>query len=330
MNPFGSGLRRVTQFYRCSSLSTLTLVAASLFVVLVVWGTSSRPSGDETLSPATIRSRARRSQTYRNESEALAAAASDATHVVGSAPPECKRWLSSTTLVPTFTSQFGQDATLYYNFWAGRLARGAAPGTFVDLGANEPKTLSNTWFLEKCLGWKGVCIEANPGLAEVLRRERSCTVVNMCVDPELKEVTFATTGSTGHIVPAGHNGGVTVRCAPLASVLQGAGVSHVDFLSIDIEGAELHALSDVDWDAVPIEMMLIESGWSSEELDMLMSDAGFWRVADMTYVDDLYVRRLPLLRPPTANRWRSENWEFFRGTEFNQRASRKRVWHVKK
>ncbi len=52
----------------------------------------------------------------------------------------------------------------------------------MDIGANNPKELSNTYFLEKCMGWKGICIEADPGLAAVLRAERACTVVNLCAD----------------------------------------------------------------------------------------------------------------------------------------------------
>lgn len=29
-------------------------------------------------------------------------------------------------------------------------------------GANHFQTISNTWFLDKCMGWKGICVEPNP------------------------------------------------------------------------------------------------------------------------------------------------------------------------
>ena len=55
---------------------------------------------------------------------------------------------------------------------AAKLLRSKRGGFFLDLAANEPVVLSNTRSLERDLGWKGVCIEANPfywqGLAEVI------------------------------------------------------------------------------------------------------------------------------------------------------------------
>ena len=257
----------------------------------------------------------------------LSRAAADALHLPVGAPPERTTWLTSQTLLPGFTSQFGQDSTIYYNFFAGRLAAGAPPGFFVDIGANNPKELSNTYFLEKCMGWKGICIEADPGLAAVLRAERACTVVNLCADSVRKDVPFVMAGSSGHVASSNkEDGAVMIPCAPLASVLKEHGVGHVDFLTIDIEGNELSALIGYEWDAIPIEMLLIESAWSSEMLDMLLSDAGMWRVSDIGYLDDLYMRRAPLLMVPRAFRGRQQNWEFLRGIEKNRKKSFKRDW----
>jgi FkbM family methyltransferase len=263
------------------------------------------------------------------EAAALQRAAADARHLPAGAPPECAAWLASQALLPGFTSQYGQDSTIYYNFLAGRLAEGGAPGFFVDVGANAPRELSNTYFLEQCLGWKGLCIEADPSLAAVLRQERKCTVVNKCVDGARTEVTFVQAGSGGHIAQALRKEGagtVTVACAPLASVLKEHGVARVDFLSIDIEGNEVSALSGYDWEAIPIEMLLAESAWSSEVLDMLLSDAGMWRVSDIGYLDDLYVRRTPLLKAPGAHAARLTNWDFLQGLERGSKKSFKRGW----
>ena len=263
-----------------------------------------------------------------SEAAALQRAALDARHLPADAPAECAAWLTSQTLLPGFTSQFAQDSTIYYNFLAGRLAEGGT-GFFVDVGANAPKVLSNTYFLEKCLGWKGLCIEADPALAAVLRRERACTVVNKCVDVARTEVSYVVAGvagTLGHIATAQEKGATTVACAPLASVLGEHGVKHVDFLTIDIEGNEVSALLGYDWEAIPIEMLLIESAWSTEVLDMMLSDAGMWRVSDLSYLDDLYVRRAPLLKVPGATAMRKDNWDFLRGVEVKDRKSYKRGW----
>jgi len=34
-------------------------------------------------------------------------------------------------------------------------------GTYLDIGSNHPLQRSNTYFFDKCLGWRGVCVEPN-------------------------------------------------------------------------------------------------------------------------------------------------------------------------
>ena len=141
------------------------------------------------------------------------------------------------------------------------------------------------------------------------------------------EVSFVVAGTGGHIAKSSLEGGtVTVACTPLASVLREHGVAHVDFLSVDIEGNEISALTGYDWGAIPVDMLLIETAWSSEKLDMLLSDAGMWRVTDLAYLDDLYVRRAPLLKIPTAAAERQQNWDYLRGLEKSGSRSWKRSW----
>lgn len=246
-----------------------------------------------------------------DEAGALAAAHADARALPAAAPAECHAWLSAAALQPSFTSQYGQDATVYYSFLAGKLARGER-GFYVDVGANAPRTLSNTWFLDRCLGWRGVCFEADPGLAAALQlSERTCTVVNKCASDRVAPLHYTAMGPGGHVARAGEAPAFLVPCAPLSDLLREANVSHVDFLSIDIEGNEINALSNTNWDAVPIQLVLVESAWSNEQLDMLLSDAGFWRVSDLSYLDDLYIRAPRLLHSrPYHAQWRAAMWQY--------------------
>jgi len=39
-------------------------------------------------------------------------------------------------------------------------------GVFVDIGANDGVTISNTWYFEKELGWDGIAIEPIPQIYE--------------------------------------------------------------------------------------------------------------------------------------------------------------------
>jgi FkbM family methyltransferase len=242
------------------------------------------------------------------------------------APPECSRFL--TDFSETFTSQYGQDAILYYNFFAGWLAEGRR-GTYVEVGANAPRILSNTWFMDKCLGWKGICIEADPDLAKTLRSsERTCTVVNMCASSQRSKLPYVSggvAGTGGHVATPGETPTSHVDCAPLSEILQMQGLEHVDFLSIDVEGNEVSALSGSDWDASFIGLMLIESAWSNEQLDMLLHDAGYWRISDIGYLDDVYIRAKPLLKFGSEGKSRKENWDYIVASDARVSRSTKRT-----
>ena len=53
---------------------------------------------------------------------------------------------------------------------------GGNPGTFVELGALDGVTYSNTRVLEQCYGWHGLLIEANPtNFAKLQRSGRAAT-----------------------------------------------------------------------------------------------------------------------------------------------------------
>ena len=56
---------------------------------------------------------------------------------------------------PHFMSSGQQDYFVWLNH--GRFMD--KPGVFVDLAANDPVARSNTFVLEHCMGWRGLCIE---------------------------------------------------------------------------------------------------------------------------------------------------------------------------
>ena len=56
-----------------------------------------------------------------------------------------------------FFSQTGQDRLLFEHFF-----RGKRNGVFVDVGAYDGTTFSNTLFFERSMGWSGLCVEPLP------------------------------------------------------------------------------------------------------------------------------------------------------------------------
>ena len=41
-------------------------------------------------------------------------------------------------------------------------------GVYVDVGSSHPFHLSNTAFVDSCMGWQGLCLEPNPRLKHML------------------------------------------------------------------------------------------------------------------------------------------------------------------
>ncbi len=60
----------------------------------------------------------------------------------------------------------------------GRFARELIgdTGTFLDIGANHPTIISNTWGLEE-LGWTGVLVENDPAFIPLLQTERTSRLI---------------------------------------------------------------------------------------------------------------------------------------------------------
>ena len=127
---------------------------------------------------------------------------------------------------------------------------------FVEVGANDPKLLSQTWHLEE-KGWRGILVEPNPSCAEALRQHRKNAVVFQvaCSSPENSgEALFhfsksnALSGLQQHVDDPRivYERSELVKVMTLDAVLEKAGNPQIDFLSIDVEGTELDVLRGLD------------------------------------------------------------------------------------
>jgi FkbM family methyltransferase len=158
-------------------------------------------------------------------------------------------------------------------------------GYFVELGANDGRFQSNTLYYEQARGWRGVLIEPAPALYRRCRENRSSAdhIVNAaCVSfgyaGETVELIYSNAMSVSlHLEsdlpdPAAHaelgrqflDGNETVFTfrAPartLNSILTEVNAPRrIDFLSLDVEGAEIEVLKGVDHKAFRFRYMLIE------------------------------------------------------------------------
>lgn len=142
----------------------------------------------------------------------------------------------------TWRGQAGQDA------WVHSLH--PEPGYFVDVGAHDGVTHSNTKALEQ-RGWKGLCIEPNHEAFATLMRNRQCKAF-----PVLASASCGTLPFDGVQVT---EGGPATIAAPLTMLIEAAHAPlEIDYLSIDVEGHELEVLDGMDFDRWQVGLITIE------------------------------------------------------------------------
>jgi hypothetical protein len=205
----------------------------------------------------------------------------------------CKGVLSSMT---GSASQFEQDLFIFMNFFKYWPMQGKS-GFYVDSGANDAKKLSNSFFFDKCLGWKGLCIEPQAQYHDKIKSTRSCMLIPECISNFRGKVQMIG-GDAGASVTNSTLG--DVPCDTLESMLVRSGNSgiHVNLWSLDVEGHEMAVLESVNYKSIVIDVLLVEDFWiSTRRLDLFLNRNGFLKFHQLP-VDALYARRtveLPVL-----------------------------------
>jgi FkbM family methyltransferase len=144
---------------------------------------------------------------------------------------------------------------------------GDGPGYFVEVGANDPVTGSQTWDLEQ-RGWSGVLVEPQPPLAAQLRERRNAKVfAAACSSPNNsgRTMTLYLAGGASSFDKRLNSpsirphGTINVPTRTLDEMLVEAGApSDIDFVSIDVEGHELDVLDGFDLARWRPKLLMIE------------------------------------------------------------------------
>ncbi len=148
-------------------------------------------------------------------------------------------------------------------------------GVFVEVGANEPVGLnSQSWHLEKELNCSGLLIEPNPELAQKAKGTRPKSIVCecACTSPEkaghstlyipVKDGNLITShAAVGKNIDDHHyrkHLEIKVEAKTLNELLESTHIEHMDFLSIDVEGAEMDVLLGLSLDKYRPKLILLE------------------------------------------------------------------------
>ena len=178
-------------------------------------------------------------------------------------------------------------------------------GTYVDVGAGHPVADNvSFWFYLK--GWRGLIVEPQQRLANIYADVRPRDTVAACLAGrdegeadfyEIETLHGLSTTVREHAMHSQTSFGVDYAVVrkpvrALKSLLQEAGITHIDFLKIDAEGAEADVIAGMDWGDVRPRVIVIEA-----EVPGTMPEA--WRAWEPNLLAEGY----SLSFQDSLNRW---------------------------
>ena len=172
-------------------------------------------------------------------------------------------------------------------------------GFFLDIGGNDPIHINNTYFFEKSRGWKGLAFEPMTAQREKWKTSRTTECLPYALGKMTDQVEFCEydfhpiSGFSSHVKFSGKvKSRYKVPVRRLADILDERRIKHVDFVSLDVEGAEMDVLQGIDFSRVEIDCFTIENnrGWQKEKrLRKFMIDAGY-RIKARLWLDEVWIR----------------------------------------
>jgi hypothetical protein len=169
-------------------------------------------------------------------------------------------------------SQGGQDRFIYENLLS------FPGGVYFEAGALEGEHISNTYFFDRALGWTGILVEMQQHFIPTIRTKRPNAKIFPCgLGREDAKLLYLDAGDRSsllrhidrrsvmhlehhyrNIEPKPEYRVLWIDVRPLMSVIEEAGVSHIDYFSLDVEGAEIEVLESVDFSRVTVDLFTVE------------------------------------------------------------------------
>ncbi len=190
-----------------------------------------------------------------------------------------------------YYSQAGQDKWLAENIFSGKKS-----GVFVEIGAHDGISFSNTFFFEKMLNWTGIAVEPIPEVYNKLKKNRKCVTLHGCIAGRNGKVEFQVVSGRSQMLSgitnkynkahlkridselnsySGEAQKIILPCFTLNELLQQHKLYHVDYLSIDVEGAEYSILKKFNFRRFHISVMGIENNYNDYRIPQLLNKMGF-------------------------------------------------------
>jgi FkbM family methyltransferase len=183
-------------------------------------------------------------------------------------------------------------------------------GFFIDIGAHDGKTFSNSLFFESANQWNGICVEPNPTVFAKLDSSRKSTNLNVCIGASNKTIKFTQIEGYAEMLSGisenyderhiqridrdieskgGKRNEIEVEMITLNSI-ESLKNQKIDFISIDTEGNEFDIVSSMDFNTLDVEAIVIENNYKDERIREFLSGFNFVQLYKLDF-DDVYINK---------------------------------------
>jgi FkbM family methyltransferase len=193
-----------------------------------------------------------------------------------------------------YYSQSSQDKFLEENIF-----KGYKNGFFVDVGAHDGITFNNTLYFEKENNWTGINIEPIASVYNKLVINRpNCINLPYAICNNDGEASFICNEGYTEMISGlkdtyyykhnnrlenelksmgGESNIINVKTKKLETIFDDNNVKNIDYLSIDVEGAEFEVIKSINFDKVFIDVIEFEDNYeeTSEPIVEYLTKLGY-------------------------------------------------------
>ena len=185
-----------------------------------------------------------------------------------------------------FYSQDKQDQYLETHIF-----KGYKNGVFMDIGAHDGKSINNTLYFEESINWTGVNVEPikkvyndlvvnrpncinincavcnNDGISEFICNKGYTEMISGIKDTfdprhmQRLQRENRRYGSTTEIIE--------VETKKLETICDSHKISHINYLSIDVEGAEFEVIKSINFDKIYIDVIAFENNYNNASIPII-------------------------------------------------------------
>lgn len=185
-----------------------------------------------------------------------------------------------------FYSQFKQDEFLEKNIF-----KGLKNGFFMDIGAHDGVSINNTLYFEKNNDWKGINVEPIKKVYKKLIINRpNCINLNYAIcNKDGESEFFCNSGYTEMLSGlvenfdprhfnrlsrenAAYNANteiIKVKTKRIETICDTFNIKHINYLSIDVEGAEFEVIKSINFDKVFIDVIEFENNYNDTSIPIV-------------------------------------------------------------